>query len=158
MNNLTNRILKKYDLKSQRKTKLSLVSDADEMATKLNEDILGLASDSYPVYADDTVFQQLIDAYQEIKAEIQSLLDQYDVEEAYDAAVELDSIGDSLIQEGIGVKMELQNQANTLGIDPTTIDEYNVLSRAIEDAEESMKYSGSAWQQAYNDIQNIRNL
>lgn len=154
MDNKVLAILKKV----HKEVNLSLAADAEKMIDKLNQDIIRLASDSYPVFADDTVFQQLIDSYQEITSEIRSLLSQYDYEQQFANAKELASKGDSIIQDAVDLKIKIQNQANELGVDLDRIEAYGMLSQSIDDAEESMKYVNSPWAKAYDDLKNLESL
>jgi hypothetical protein len=137
------------------KVELSLASEAEAMYDKLSQEVTGIASDSYPVYADDTVFAQLVDAYYEITEQILDTLSQYDLDETYQNAKTLSASGDALVQEAVDLKIKLQDQANELGVDPTTIEAYALLERGIKDAEESMKYVNSPWEEAYNKLKDI---
>jgi hypothetical protein len=137
------------------KVELSLVSDAEVMYDKLSKEVTGLASESYPVYADDTVFAQLVDAYYDITEQIFDTLSQYDLDEKFENAKTLAASGDSLVQEAVDLKIKLQNQANELGVDPTSIEAYALLERGIKDAEESMKYVNMPWAEAYDTLKSI---
>ena len=139
----------------KKKLELSSVSEAESMYDKLSTEVTGLASDSYPVYADNTVFAQLVDAYYEITEQILDTLSQYDFDKTYEDAKQLASSGDALIQEAVDLKIKLQDQANELGVDAMGIEAYALLERGIKDAEESMKYVNMPWEEAYEKLKSI---
>ena len=114
----------------KKKLELSSVSEAESMYDKLSTEVTGLASDSYPVYADNTVFAQLVDAYYEITEQILDTLSQYDFDKTYEDAKQLAS--------------------SAMGIEA-----YALLERGIKDAEESMKYVNMPWEEAYEKLKSI---
>lgn len=158
-----NKIYASLKKANNKKVDLSLMSDIDNIDTVLREDIIGQASDSFPIYATNTVFYLLQEDYNEIRERVKGVLSEYGYEESYKIATTLEGFAQDEITKAENLLKTYQNMADEIGLDINSSEvmnsKYGSLLQSIDWAKESIRYmTNMDWKSAYDDIKKLENF
>lgn len=158
-----NKIYASLKKANNKKVDLSLMSDIDNIDTVLREDIIGQASDSFPIYATNTVFYLLQEDYNEIRERVKGVLSEYGYEESYKTATTLEGFAQDEITKAENLLKTYQNMADEIGLDINSSEvmnsKYGSLLQSIDWAKESIRYmTNMDWKSAYDDIKKLENF